>query len=796
MNRRGMIATVAALLLATSGGAGVVSAPTALAEEAPSGRTPPRLSFIDGEVSFWRPGAEDWTVARVNTPLAPGDALYTGARANLELQIGARAFLRAGEDTQLGLENQEPDFLQFKVTVGHVSLDLRALPAGHTVELNAPNAAITIERTGYYRLDVDSDTTTLITRRGGRATVTPAGGEYASITPSEQVVVEGIDQPTLESYVAPDLDEWDRWNYERTDQMIDAVSARYVSSGVYGLDALDHYGTWRVVPSYGAVWVPDGVAGGWAPYSRGSWVWDPFYGWTWVDDAPWGWAPYHYGRWVYTSGYWGWAPGPVVVTPFYAPAMVAFYGGSHWGVSVGFGGPIGWTALGWGEPLIPWWGAPGFVGRPCWAGWGGPRVVNHVVIKHTTIVHVQDIKGFENAGVHHGLVAVDRDHFGRGPVGHARLKDVDVARFRPVHDPLPIKPERASLAPAVGKAARPPETVMRRPVVATRPPHDPSATLRAVGEKAAPGITSVPPRLVPAPQKAAVEEPRRPAFGRREAPERARPQPPRGFEATTPPGGQAPVGAPERAPVERGPVEHAPRPGVRSEPPAAPGERGPAGVERAPVERAPVERAPRPVARPEAPAAPAPPVSRERGPTGVERAPVERPPAGGASRPVVPPAAPAAPAPPVSRERGPTGVERVPVERPSVERVPRPAVRPEAPAAPAPPPVSRQPGSARVERAPVERPPVERAPRPVARPEPPAAPAAVSRPEVSRPPSRELPGEPANRLFPGRPEMQWPRRESPPAVVQPPAVGHPSQPAPQSMPRHERIQPAPHRQGR
>src|SRR5512145_2166990 len=39
-------------------------------------RTPPRLSFADGEVSFWRSGAEDWTPAHVNTALAAGDELY------------------------------------------------------------------------------------------------------------------------------------------------------------------------------------------------------------------------------------------------------------------------------------------------------------------------------------------------------------------------------------------------------------------------------------------------------------------------------------------------------------------------------------------------------------------------------------------------------------------------------------------------------------------------------------------------------------------------------------------------
>ena len=105
------------------------------------------------------------------------------------------------------------------------------------------------------------------------------------------------------------------------------MSARYVSSDVYGARDLDRYGSWRVVPNYGSVWVPAGVATTWAPYTTGSWILDPYYGWTWVDTAPWGWAPYHYGRWVYVNGFWAWAPGPVVVRPAYAPALVAFYGG-------------------------------------------------------------------------------------------------------------------------------------------------------------------------------------------------------------------------------------------------------------------------------------------------------------------------------------------------------------------------------------------------------------------------------------------------------------------------------------
>src|SRR5262245_10882516 len=96
-------------------------------------RTPPRLSFVAGQVSFWRPGAEDWSAAQTNTPLAPGDALYAGEGASLEVQLSSRAAVRAGTNTQIELENQEPDFVQFKVPAGHAAVDLRSLPAEESI---------------------------------------------------------------------------------------------------------------------------------------------------------------------------------------------------------------------------------------------------------------------------------------------------------------------------------------------------------------------------------------------------------------------------------------------------------------------------------------------------------------------------------------------------------------------------------------------------------------------------------------------------------------------------------------
>lgn len=552
----------------------------ALAQQSSQTTVPARLSFVEGTASFWRPGAEDWVAARVNTPLAAGDALYSGDDSNIELQIGSRAFVRAGENTQLSLINQEPDYLQFKVPAGQVSFDLRSLPSGYTVEIDTPNAVFIIEHTGYYRVDVNGDTH-FITRRAGRAAVTPAGSETRSISPSEEVVVRGRETSALETYVAPELDTWDRWNYARTDHQSEAVSTRYLPSGVYGADALDQYGNWRVVPEYGPVWVPERVPPGWAPYSTGSWIWDPYYGWTWIDDAPWGWAPSHYGRWVSIDGLWGWAPGPAIARPAYAPALVAFFGigvGRH--VSVGIGTGVGWVALGWGEPLVPWWGAPGFVGVPWWGGWGGPRVVNNVVIRKTTVVNVRNIT-YHNTKVPNSVVTVHAEHFGREHVHAMPVAAEQGHDLRPVHGALPVKPVPASLVAGAASGIRPPQALTERPVMATRPPRRSSLPWRTKTPTA--GVEARPELRIVTPSRRAETALPRPAFGAQAGPERERPPlPPRFREMrqsaeSAPPSGEIRErgvrgggdSVPPRITAPELPMPSPRAPSVRETPPAA-----------------------------------------------------------------------------------------------------------------------------------------------------------------------------------------------------------------------------------
>ena len=502
-----------------------------LAQDGDEAYSPLRLSYVEGDVSFWRNGAEDWVEARPNTPLAVGDAIYIGNDGDLELQMGNRAFIRADDETHISLVNQTADFIQFKITSGRVSLDLRTLPPGNSIEVNTPNAVFTIDHAGYYRVDVDDDVN-FITRRGGRAMMVLADGQAMSIHPSEEIVVQG-DEANAETYVAPELDKWDRWNYDRSEKLVDAVSERYLPYGIAGASDLDRYGNWRVVAEYGPVWVPETAPSGWAPYSSGRWVWDPYYQWTWIDDAPWGWAPFHYGRWVHLGGYWAWAPGPLVKRAVYAPAMVAFFGVSP-GASVGisFGGAgVGWVALSWGEPLMPWWGRPHFIGRPWWGGWGGPRLVNNVVIRNTTVINVTNIT-YKNTRINNAVVATTQNHFGKGSVQPVFGRVKEMRELTQVRGTLPVKPDLNSVEVGERKNVRPPAQVLSRSVMATRvtkepklPWHDGSSKASSSQYEKGVGTEQ---RIVKVPKSSVGVG--RPQFGAETGGERTRPATPAPFK--------------------------------------------------------------------------------------------------------------------------------------------------------------------------------------------------------------------------------------------------------------------------
>jgi hypothetical protein len=325
----------------------------ARADADPPGRAV-RIKYISGAVSMQPGGVNDWVAAVVNRPLTTSDRVWTDKEARAELHLGSAA-LRMNAETSLTFTNVNDDIVQVELDQGTLNVHIRHLFGGETYEIDTPNQAFTILKAGDYRFDVDpnADTTSVTIWKGeGEAN---GQGPGVKLKSGHQASFTGGTSLEHQTASAPGLDGFDDWCRVRDEREDHAKSYQYVSADVVGADDLDEYGTWRVEGNYGPVWVP-AVAPGWAPYHYGHWVWVEPWGWTWVDEAPWGFAPCHYGRWVHFGGYWAWAPGPVVVArPVYAPALVAWVGGPHFGVSLSFGGGggVGWFPLGWGEPYVP-----------------------------------------------------------------------------------------------------------------------------------------------------------------------------------------------------------------------------------------------------------------------------------------------------------------------------------------------------------------------------------------------------------------------------------------------------------
>lgn len=325
----------------------------ALADEVDPPDRVARISYLKGQVYVQSAENEDWTDAVINRPLTSGDQLWTDAQARSELQIGTAA-VQIDTNTQLRLLELSDDVLQLEITQGSVNLYLRSLGKGETVELDTPNAAISVLDTGTYRISVaDHEVLTTVQVRDGKVEI---AGEKQRFTlrDGEQVSLRGSQRLAAEFDDLDRMDEFDQWADDRNRRAERVVSSRYVAADVIGYEDLDDYGYWRWYADYGYVWLPTRTGSGWAPYRYGHWSWIAPWGWTWIDDAPWGFAPFHYGRWAMISSHWCWVPGPRVVRAVYAPALVAWIGTPGLSLSVSFGNrPVGWIPLGPREVYRP-----------------------------------------------------------------------------------------------------------------------------------------------------------------------------------------------------------------------------------------------------------------------------------------------------------------------------------------------------------------------------------------------------------------------------------------------------------
>ena len=447
-----------------------------------------RMGYASGNVSFNPAGTDDWVAAVVNRPMTTGDKLWSDDNSRAELHLGY-AVIRLSDHTGFSFLNLTDEVTQLRLTEGTLNIRVHRLGDDETFEVDTPNLALSILRPGSYRISVnEAGDATVVAVREGQGEITGGGSAY-TIHAREEGNFSGTDQLDADiQRVQGDRDDFDQWCYDRDRREEHSASARYVSDDVVGYEDLDEYGGWRPVPEYGNVWFPRTTVVGWAPYRYGHWVWIAPWGWTWVDDEPWGFAPFHYGRWVVVGGVWGWVPSPpravvgvAYVRPVYAPALVAWVGGAHWGVGVVAGGvPAGvaWFPLGPRDVYCPSYHV-------------SQRYVTNVNVSNTTIINrVQVTNVYNNVYVNkttnvtnityqnrtqvNAVTATSHETFVSAGSVHNNMirvnaKEVASAPVAPM-TPTVAPQQRSVVGAGMVARVRPPSPIISRPVVAKMAP--------------------------------------------------------------------------------------------------------------------------------------------------------------------------------------------------------------------------------------------------------------------------------------------------------------------------------------
>ena len=328
-----------------------------------------RITYIEGDVSFYNDRDDGWRKAQINYPVTGENSLWTEGKALAEVRIGPSA-IRMGDDTLFDFVKLQDDIALGFLQRGSLNVRIRqfgSLDAADRLQIDTGEGRFTIEGNGRYRVDASADGESRISVFSGIARFEGANRADARLTidAGKRLTVRVAAGATDFRYDNASELPFDRWAESR-DQQWDQAHARYarvdtrdgaretlISPYMTGYEDLDAAGDWMDDNEYGRLWTPRLVVAGWAPYRYGRWSHVRPWGWTWIDDAPWGFAPFHYGRWVQVRSRWCWWPGPYVGRPVYAPALVAWFGSPGGGLTIASGPAVGWFPLAPREYYIP-----------------------------------------------------------------------------------------------------------------------------------------------------------------------------------------------------------------------------------------------------------------------------------------------------------------------------------------------------------------------------------------------------------------------------------------------------------
>ncbi len=153
-----------------------------------------RVARVSGGASYGRSGdPEGWRAASVDLPVETGDRVYAARGACLDLRTAAFE-IHVASGAGLEVIDLTDAARRFYVWGGSAFFLVRELRPSESFAVDTPTAAVTFERAGIYRIDVDREGNTRIAVDRGSAWVS-AAGVAVPLGPGDGLRIDGVQCP-------------------------------------------------------------------------------------------------------------------------------------------------------------------------------------------------------------------------------------------------------------------------------------------------------------------------------------------------------------------------------------------------------------------------------------------------------------------------------------------------------------------------------------------------------------------------------------------------------------------------
>lgn len=228
------------------------------------------VNFTEGTVSVVRAGGKTASLIKGDN-VEIGDKVITGTEARAEILLNPGSYIRLAPNSEFEFITTSLDDLKLKLTKGSAMLEVFA-DKEYSVLVNTPNTQFVVIKTGVYRVDVLSETSSRLEVSEGRAmanTMEVKSGRAATVINGET---------SVEKFDRGNKDELETWSKNRAKELVRMNQSLERRALHQTLLTGFHENMWNTFDSFG-LWVRH-------PSMFGMYCFVPFgYGWS---------SPYRY----------------------------------------------------------------------------------------------------------------------------------------------------------------------------------------------------------------------------------------------------------------------------------------------------------------------------------------------------------------------------------------------------------------------------------------------------------------------------------------------------------------------